>query len=91
MKRLSIAEARSSLPMLVKTVESGATVEITKRGRGVAIVLPIQEYQRLSGKTGSSFLEALELFRVQVVETNALRTGDFENLRDKDLGREIVL
>lgn len=84
MKRLSIAEARNGLPTLVKTVESGSSIEITKRGRGVAVVVPIQEYQRLLGRTGSSFLEALELFRAGVAEHNAFRPGDFDNLRDQD-------
>ncbi|MEI6789920.1 MAG: type II toxin-antitoxin system Phd/YefM family antitoxin [Myxococcaceae bacterium] len=91
MKQLSIAEARNGLPTLVKTVESGGSIEITKRGRGVAVVVPIQEYQRLLGQTGSSFLEALELFRAEVTENNAFKAGDFDNLRDRDLGREIIL
>lgn len=91
MKQLSIAEARNALPTLVKTVESGSPVEITKRGRGVVVVVPIAEYQRLLGQTGSSFSETLELFRAQVVDRNALKNCDFDNLRDLDLGREIEL
>lgn len=91
MKRLSIAEARSSLPTLVKTVESGTSIEITRRGHGVAIVMPIQEYERLSGQKGSSFGEALESFRAQVTANNALRPEDLDGLRDRSLGREVSL
>lgn len=91
MKRLSIAEARSSLPTLVKTVESGAAVEITKRGHSVAVVLPIREYERLLGQQSSSFLETLELFRAELTEANAIQPEDLDNLRDQDLGREVVL
>ena len=49
-KQQSIAEARSSLPSLVREVESGKAVELTRRGQPVAILIGRQEYVRLASR-----------------------------------------
>ena len=38
-KRHSIAEARSSLPRLIREAESGKPVELTRRGQPVAVLV----------------------------------------------------
>jgi len=90
MKSYSIAEARETLPTLVKTVEAGAPVEITKRGHAVAVVVPVQQYEQFSGKKKASFWDAMEDFRKQVSIENALEPGDFDNLRDKGKPQNLV-
>lgn len=42
-KRYSIAEAQSSLPGLVREVEGGARVELTREGRPVAMILSLRK------------------------------------------------
>jgi prevent-host-death family protein len=42
MKQVGLAEAKARLSELVADVEDGATVEISKRGKVVAMLVPIQ-------------------------------------------------
>ena len=69
-KRYSIAEARDQLPGIVHEVEQGAPVELTRRGKPVAVIVSIDEFDRLASKR-RGFGEALEEFR---------RTADLEAL-----------
>lgn len=46
-KQVSIAEAKSNLPRLVHEVEGGSLVEVTRRGRPVAVIIAATEYERL--------------------------------------------
>ena len=46
----SITEARNSLPSLVREAESGKTVELTRRGEPVAVLVGRQHYDRLIAK-----------------------------------------
>ncbi len=48
MKSLSIAEAKSHLSQLVHQVEDGPPVQLTRRGRPVAMVVSIRDYQRFT-------------------------------------------
>ena len=42
MKQVSLAEAKARLSALVADVEGGASVEISKRGKVVAMLVPLQ-------------------------------------------------
>ena len=46
----SIAEAKNKLPSIIHSVERGPSVKLTRRGRPVAVLLSIQENERLSQK-----------------------------------------
>lgn len=46
-KDYSIAQARHDLPAIVHEVERNGRVRITRRGRLVAVVLSIAEFERL--------------------------------------------
>ena len=49
----SISQARDQLARLVHDAESGRHIELTRRGRPVAVVIAIDEYRKLSApKTG---------------------------------------
>ncbi len=48
MQSYSIAEAKSHLGRLVHEVEAGPPVELTRRGRPVAMVVSLHDYQRLA-------------------------------------------
>jgi prevent-host-death family protein len=87
-KQYSIAEARNRLPGIVHEVERGSPVELTRRGKPVAVIVSIQDYQRLS--TGKkTFTEAFEAFRKSVdLEELNFRHEDFEGLRDRSPGRD---
>jgi antitoxin Phd len=85
----SIAEAKNKLPSLIHSVEKGPSVRLTRRGRPVAVLLSIQEYERLQQKKGN-FWQALKAFR-SIAENEGIEiTGpDFDGLRDNSPGREV--
>jgi prevent-host-death family protein len=90
-KKYSIAEARANLPTLLDEVESGADIELTRRGRPVAIVLSIDQYARLSGKR-VGFKDAYERF----LDTHSLAEAGVDRkfltqLRDRAAGRKVSL
>lgn len=87
-KQYSIAQARDHLPGIVHEVERGAAVELTRRGRPVAVILSRQEYERLTGKE-VGFGEALEAFRRKHDIAALDITPDiFPGPRDRSPGRE---
>ena len=85
----TIAEAKNRLPSIIHAVEKGPSVKLTRRGRPVAVLLSIAEYDRLNRKTGS-FWSALQSLRNQVeIQRIEISDVDFDGLRDKTPGREV--
>ena len=70
MKRVSVAEAKNTLPALLHEAEA-APVEIVRRGKPVAVLLSRATYDRLRGRS-EGLWAALESFR----ETHDLRELD---------------
>jgi len=85
-KQYSIAEARDNFPRVVHEAESGESVELTRRGKPVAVLLSLEEYRRLA--TGRpSFWEAYEEFRRRH-EGSEVETEDvYADVRDPSAGR----
>ena len=89
--QFSIAEAKNKLPSIIHYVEKGPNVKLTRRGKPVAILLSIHEYERLSRKY-SGFWNALSQFRQNIKDEDVKITNrDFEGLRDKGVGRKVTL
>jgi prevent-host-death family protein len=91
-KRYSIASARDNLASIVHDLESIDSVEITRRGEPVAILLSKSHYDRLTAcKTG--FWEAYTQFikEVNLVDLKIDPDDVFGNIRDQSAGREIKL
>jgi len=90
-KQLSIAEAKNRLPSVIHYVEKGRYVELTRRGKPVAVLLSMQEYQQLS-RQFTGFWHALLAFRQNIQdEAIEISDSDFEGLRDSSIGREVAL
>ena len=91
-KQYSIAEAKNHLPSLVHEVERGVTVELTRRGKAVAVILSKGDYSRLQSG-GAGFWEALKAFRRKVPLKNLGLNPDeiWGGVRDRSPGRNIVL
>ena len=90
-KQFSIAEAKNRLPTIVHSVENGPSVELTRRGKPVAVLLSIQEYERLSRKY-TGFWRAVSQYRRKVEDEGIEISGkDFKGLRDQSSGREVGL
>ena len=90
-KQFSIAEAKNRLPSIIHYVEKVPYIKLTRRGKPVAVLLSIHEYERLSRKY-SGFWSALSRFRRNIrSEDIEISDTDFEGLRDRGVGREIEL
>jgi antitoxin Phd len=90
-KQFSIAEAKNRLPSIIHYIEKGPYVELTRRGKPVAVLLSIQEYERLSRKY-TGFWNALSAFRQNIHDEDIeISDMDFEGIRDHFAGREVEL
>ncbi len=90
-KEYSIAEARDQFAAIVHDLKTTPSIQLTRRGKPVAMLLAIDEYERLAaGRTG--FWENYEAFRAMfnLHELN-IDPAVFEGLRDLSPGREVSL
>ena len=88
-RQFSIAEAKNKLPSIIHQVEKGPSVELTRRGEAVAVLLSVHEYERLDQKT-RGFWNSLMTFRHVLRDEGVEITDlDFEGLRDSSTGREV--
>jgi prevent-host-death family protein len=89
--RYSIAEARANLAGLIDQAEAGETVELTRRGRAVAVIVSCEAFERLrSGRPrfGDAYRAFLERFPLAEVGVD----GEvFATARDRSPGRKVGL
>ena len=88
MKQYSIAEAKNQLSKVVHEAEGDGHVELTRRGKPVAVVLSFAEYQRLREGHTRPLWKAIEEFRAAHAGDLEELTGALEDLRQRDPGRE---
>jgi prevent-host-death family protein len=87
----AIAEARANLPTLIDEVEAGAAVELTRRGRVVAVMMSIAEYQRLR-RERVSFQDAYQQFlKKHHLAQAGIEPAFVGKLRDRAPGRKVSL
>jgi prevent-host-death family protein len=88
----SIAEARSQLPSLVREAESGKTVELTRRGEPVAVLIGRRQYERLTGRSRGFFESYQEFTREFDLRELAINPDElFGPARDDGRGRDVDL
>jgi prevent-host-death family protein len=91
-RKYSIAEARNSLPKLVKEAEAGREVSLTRRGRPVAVLVGQIDYERLASGP-RNFWNTYQDFRREV-DLPALAIDPeavFGPARDRSKGRDVAL
>lgn len=89
-KSYSIAEAKNQLSRLVHEAEDAGRVELTRRGRPVAVVLSLGEYRRLQQGSRRTVSMAIDDLRSALDDEGGYGDGDFEGLRDESSGREVA-
>jgi prevent-host-death family protein len=88
-RRHSIAEARSKLPQLIREAEEGKTVELTRRGEGVAVIIGLKQYQQLAAHpkrfstTWNQFARSVDRADLDIDPDEV-----FAGVRDKSPGRK---
>ena len=90
-KAYTMASARSKLSEIVDEVESGREVELTRRGKKVAVVMSAARYARLRGDR-VAFMTAYETFRREHdLDEVGMDPGWALELRDRAAGRGVRL
>jgi antitoxin Phd len=88
-KQYSIAEARDRLPRLVRDAEQSGPIELTRRGKRVAVIISQDEFDRLTTSRSTVWDVIQELRSRPDFDELALSPEDFQGLRDRSPGREI--
>ena len=90
-KRYSIAEARSNLPSIVCDAEAGLEVQLTRRGKPVAVVISLRKLARLRTDR-PSFEETYRHFlsRNSLADVG-LEDGFMQSIREKGTERKVSL
>jgi len=89
-KTFTVVRARQNFATLVAAAERGGVIEITRRGRPVAIVLSAAQYAALS--RGRSFsTDVAELRERLRVERLSIDDRTFSGLRDRAPDRDVRL
>lgn len=87
-KQFSIAEAKNRLPALVHIADEGTPIELTRRGKSVAVIISKHDYELLT-RTREGFWTALTNFRQNLLQEECtISDDDFAGLRDRSSGRE---
>jgi prevent-host-death family protein len=90
-KTYSVADARVHLPEILDDVEAGKEIQLTRRGRAVAVVLSPERYDALR-KKHRDFRDAYRTFVSRhSLEEIGLDADFFESLRDRESGRRVRL
>ena len=88
-KSYTLASARAKLADIVNEVEAGSDVELTRRGKKVAVMVSAARYARLCGKH-VAFMTAYETFRAEHdLSDLGVERGWARALRQKDVGRPV--
>lgn len=90
-RRYSIADARISLPSIIDQAEAGEPVELTRRGKPVAVVVSLREFERLRGdrrRFGDAYKRFLDKYSLEEIGVD----DDFAAVvRDQAAGRKVAL
>lgn len=90
-KSYSIASARAKLADIVDEVEAGSEVELTRRGKKVAVMMSAARYARFRGER-VAFMTAYETFRsAHDLAEAGLERNWVRGLRQRDTGRPVKL
>lgn len=90
MKEATIRDAKNNLPRLVREVELGAAVRLTRRGKPVAVLVSEREFERLQARRAprKDLIAVLHDWRQEMIAKGIAfeAPGDFP--RDRSPGRE---
>jgi len=90
-KRYSIAEAGSHLPTIVDEAEAGLEIELTRRGKPVAVVVSPRQLERLRGGR-PRFSHVYKAFLSKdSLEDIDLENDFFGSVWEKSVGRKVSL
>lgn len=90
-KQYSIAEARNQFAAIVHDLEPERPVQVTRRGKVVAVLMSVEEYERLTADA-TDFWDAYTSFRSAVdLPAFQIEPELFADVRDAAPGRNADL
>jgi prevent-host-death family protein len=90
-REFTIAQARNHLSEVVRLAEHEGVVELTRRGKPVAVLVSTREFARLRGSERRPFGFLEHLRAVHEADQNGLEPGDLDGIRDRGPGRPVSL
>jgi len=88
-KQVPIAEAKNKLTVMIREVEAGPAIQLTRRGKPVAVLLSTREYHSLCRRK-RDLGDAIDRFRKDLeAEQIAITEDDLAGLRDRSPGRPV--
>jgi prevent-host-death family protein len=93
-RSISLAEARDHLTGLVRDAERGKHIELTRRGKRVAVLVSCEEYDRLRKprRDAHAVLDALATWRAGLPsDFKGLSAKETDAWRDRTPGRDVDL
>ena len=91
LKQYSIADARKNLPAVVDEAQTGSEVQLTRRGRPVAVVVSVDQFERMKAER-TTFADSYREFRRRFPEGKAgISARYFKGLRERGAGRKVDL
>ncbi len=90
MQSFSIADARSQLPKIINAAEKGDAAQLTRRGKAVAVLLSLKEYEALTTKGKGGLLQAFKVHQSMAKEEDTpLSDEEVDSWRSKETGRPL--
>lgn len=88
MQSFSIADARAHFPKIINEAEAGKASQLTRRGKPVAVLLSLAEYESLISQRKEGLAEALKAYRaLKEPDDDRLLDAEIDNWRDRAEGR----
>ena len=90
-KRFSFVDIPEHIRTIRHIIEDGEAVELTQEGEPVAVLISMQTFQNFK-REPPTFWDALQAFRRQYAdELTECDGSEFDGVRDRSSGREVVL
>ena len=86
--KYAVSELKARLTQALREVEKGTTIEVTRHGKSVAVLIATDDYETLTAAR-TSFTLSVNALR-KSTGFAPLNEDDFDSLRDKDPGRAVV-
>ncbi len=86
--KYAVSELKARLTQALREVEKGNTIEVTRHGKRVAVLIAADDYENLTA-VRPGFTHKVRALR-ESADFMPLEEDDFDHLRDEGTGRVVV-